>query len=102
MGARPDRRGRRNECVAGRTHTGMPCGDANGNHECTRTEQRSHMSYTIPSVPASWSGLRAETQKEYFRELRAFVKQDAGTHEIFPPARDVFNALELTPLRNVR
>src|SRR3954466_3034350 len=60
------------------------------------------MSYKLSAVPASWSALRNETRKPYFRELRDFVNEDSESHEIYPPARDVFNALELTPLRNVR
>lgn len=58
--------------------------------------------YRLPKIPAGWSGLEAETRNPYFRELRRFLNDDAHDHEIYPPPRDVFNALALTPLRSVR
>jgi uracil-DNA glycosylase len=60
------------------------------------------MSYRIPPLPAGWPSLEPETTKPYFKELRAFLNEDSAEHEIFPPARDVFHALQLTPLRSVR
>jgi uracil-DNA glycosylase len=59
-------------------------------------------SYTLPPLPAGWKALLPETRKPYFRDLRAFLREDAREHEIYPPAREVFHALELTPLRSVR
>src|SRR5690349_15099165 len=58
--------------------------------------------YPLPAIPAGWKSIAAETKKPYFHALRAFLDADARTHEILPPASDVFRALELTPLRSVR
>lgn len=49
-------------------------------------------------IPASWSAaLRAETEQPYFRALEAFVAAERAHKAIFPPERDVFRALDLTP-----
>ena len=45
----------------------------------------------------------AKKEKEYFIKARAEVKaQRAQGIEIYPPEKDVFNALALTPLENVK
>lgn len=38
----------------------------------------------------------------YVAELADFVRDQRREHEVFPPEADVFNALKLTPLNNVR
>jgi uracil-DNA glycosylase len=58
--------------------------------------------YKLPPIPVGWAVLRAETKKPYFRELRAFLDEDARSHVILPPARLVYSALKLTPLKDVR
>ena len=43
-----------------------------------------------------------EFKKPYYRELYKFVKEEYNTHVIYPPANDIFNALHLTPLSEVK
>lgn len=43
-----------------------------------------------------------EFRKPYYKELYQFVKQEYSTHIIYPPADDIFNALHLTPLSEVK
>ncbi|MDE7062965.1 MAG: uracil-DNA glycosylase, partial [Lachnospiraceae bacterium] len=43
-----------------------------------------------------------EFGKPYYKELYQFVKQEYSTHIIYPPADDIFNALHLTPLSEVK
>ena len=46
--------------------------------------------------------VEAEFRKPYYRELYRFVKQEYETRVIYPPAQDIFNALHLTPLHEVK
>ncbi len=46
--------------------------------------------------------LQEETQKEYYLQLRAFLKNEYTTKTIYPPANDIFNALKYTPLCEVK
>lgn len=46
--------------------------------------------------------LKAELEKPYFSELRAFVDGERRRHQVFPPAEDVFAALHLTPYADVK
>jgi uracil-DNA glycosylase len=49
-------------------------------------------------IPESWRRhLGAEVEAPYFRDLLAFLERERATKKIFPPAEDVFRALELTP-----
>lgn len=43
-----------------------------------------------------------EFKKKYYRDLYQFVKTEYATHTVFPPAEDIFNALHLTPLNEVK
>ena len=44
----------------------------------------------------------AEFKKPYYRDLYDFVKKEYSTHVVYPPADDIFNALHLTPLKDVK
>lgn len=44
----------------------------------------------------------AEFKKTYYRDLYDFVKKEYSTHVVYPPADDIFNALHLTPLSEVK
>jgi uracil-DNA glycosylase len=44
----------------------------------------------------------AEFKKPYYRSLYQFVKEEYSTHVVYPPADDIFNALHLTPLHEVK
>lgn len=55
------------------------------------------------AIPESWlPACRSELTKPYFVELQAFVARERQQYDVFPPAEDVFNALALTPLPQVR
>lgn len=46
--------------------------------------------------------LQGEFGKEYYRDLFAFVKEEYSRTVVYPPADDIFNALHLTPLSEVK
>lgn len=43
-----------------------------------------------------------EFKKPYYKELYEFVKKEYQTTAVYPPADDMFNALHLTPLKEVK
>ena len=43
-----------------------------------------------------------EFQKPYYKELYKFVKEEYSSKVIFPPSDDIFNAMHLTPLKDVK
>jgi len=56
----------------------------------------------LPSLPPSWRSLLAEeVDKPYFLKLQQFLEKEQQSHTIYPPEKDIFNALKLTPYRNV-
>lgn len=46
--------------------------------------------------------LQEEFRKPYYKQLYEFVRSEYSTRTIYPPAGDIFNALHLTPLKDVR
>ncbi|SIS37274.1 uracil-DNA glycosylase [Salimicrobium flavidum] len=40
--------------------------------------------------------LQPEQEKEYYKQLRAFLKEEYGNHEIYPAMNDIFNAFRTT------
>ena len=46
--------------------------------------------------------IQDEFKKPYYKELYNFVKNEYNTKVIYPPADDIFNALHLTPLKDVK
>ncbi|MBO5565227.1 MAG: uracil-DNA glycosylase [Lachnospiraceae bacterium] len=46
--------------------------------------------------------LREEFKKPYYRDLYSFVKKEYESRVIYPPADEVFEALHLTPLSEVK
>lgn len=46
--------------------------------------------------------LKGEFAKPYYRKLFATVNEEYKTRLIFPPAKDIFNAFHLTPLKDVK
>lgn len=46
--------------------------------------------------------LKEETERPYMNELREFLGQEYKTHRIYPPMKDMFNALRLTPYYSVK
>lgn len=46
--------------------------------------------------------LAGEFEKEYYRELRAFLKSEYATRTIYPSMYDIFNALKHTAYKDVK
>lgn len=54
-------------------------------------------------IHPSWASVVArEASKPYFRQLLAFVGEQRRTRTVFPPEQDVFAALALTGLDNIK
>ncbi len=57
----------------------------------------------MPPITNDWAQpLTAEFRKPYYKELYEKVLDEYHTRKIFPPADDIFNALHLTPLADVK
>ena len=55
-----------------------------------------------PQIPHAWGPLLAsEASKPYFRRLEQFLARERKRHAVFPPEREVFAALRLTPHNRV-
>ena len=51
----------------------------------------------------SWHNLLVEeTQKDYFVKLLKFVESERQQYQVFPPQEEVFTALEITPLDQIK
>ncbi len=49
-------------------------------------------------IPEDWRAqLADEFEKPYFQTLQQFVDEERRQHTVFPPEKDVFSALKLTP-----
>ncbi len=46
--------------------------------------------------------VNAEFKKPYYKDLYKFVKEEYSKNVVFPPSEDIFNALHLTPLSEVK
>ncbi|HEY0408338.1 MAG TPA: uracil-DNA glycosylase [Pyrinomonadaceae bacterium] len=56
----------------------------------------------LPPLPPSWRPLLAEElDKPYFHSLRQFLEKEQQSHTVYPPEKDIFTALKLTPYGNV-
>ncbi len=56
----------------------------------------------LPKLPTSWRPrLAEELSKSYFRKLEQFLEKERQTFPIYPPEKDIFSALKLTPYENV-
>jgi uracil-DNA glycosylase len=55
------------------------------------------------TLPEDWQELLAdELEKPYFQQLYNFVLEERQKHTVFPPAKEVFSALRLTPYERVK
>ncbi len=53
-------------------------------------------------IPAAWQPILAEElEKPYFHKLQEFVEAERRAYTVFPPEKDVYSALELTPYADV-
>lgn len=54
-------------------------------------------------IDESWKNqLQEEFEKDYFKRLTDFVKEEYRSKQIFPPAKLIFNAFDHTPFDKVR
>ena len=57
----------------------------------------------LQEIDSQWQeALKEEFQKDYYHELMAKVSEAYENNQVFPPANEVFNALNLTPLSQVK
>ncbi|HEX8634270.1 MAG TPA: uracil-DNA glycosylase [Pyrinomonadaceae bacterium] len=57
----------------------------------------------LPHLPLSWRPpLADELRKPYFLKLAQFLEKEAQSHTIYPPEKDIFLALKLTPYEEVK
>ena len=50
-----------------------------------------------------WDSILAdEFQKPYYKQLRAFLKEEYSSHKIYPHMNDIFNALKASSFENTR
>lgn len=55
------------------------------------------------TLPEDWHELlEDELEKPYFQQLYDFVLEERQKHTVFPPAKEVFSALRLTPYNRVK
>ena len=54
-------------------------------------------------IEPSWHEiLKNEFKENYFSELRIFIREEYKNKKIFPPAKLIFNAFNLTPVNNLK
>lgn len=57
----------------------------------------------MTAIDNDWLELiKPEFSKPYYKDLYDFVKDEYNKTVIYPPAEDIFNALHLTPLKDVK
>jgi uracil-DNA glycosylase len=57
----------------------------------------------MSAIDNDWlNAISGEFRKPYYRDLYNFVKNEYNTAVIYPPADDIFNAFNFTPLGNVK
>ncbi len=57
----------------------------------------------MTAIDNDWLELiKPEFSKPYYKDLYNFVKDEYSKTVIYPPAEDIFNALHLTPLKDVK
>ena len=67
-------------------------------------EEKELLSLEIDSLGESWlaAGLKDEIRKPYFLKLKRTLRDEAKSHTIFPPPKDIYTWSGLTPLDKVR
>ena len=54
-------------------------------------------------IPADWQPiLEEQTSQPYYARLQEFVARERAEHTVYPPAPEVYQALELTPFARAR
>lgn len=55
------------------------------------------------AIEGKWAdALKEEFRKPYYTDLYKFIKEEYSSHVIYPPSEDIFNALHLTDLRDIK
>lgn len=54
-------------------------------------------------IESSWKEvLKEEFDKDYFKDLTRFVREEYQNHRIYPPAKLIFSAFDFTPFQSVK
>lgn len=57
----------------------------------------------MAAISNDWlEAMDSEFHKPYYKELYGFVKDEYSKAVVYPPSEDIFNALHLTPLKDVK
>ena len=57
----------------------------------------------MSGINGDWyEALKGEFKKPYYKKLYETINEEYRTRKIFPPAKDIFNAFHLTPLKDVK
>ncbi|WP_022757860.1 uracil-DNA glycosylase [Butyrivibrio fibrisolvens] len=55
------------------------------------------------AIEGKWAdALKEEFRKPYYTDLYKFIKEEYSTHVVYPPSEDIFNALHLTDLKDIK
>jgi uracil-DNA glycosylase len=55
------------------------------------------------AISGNWAkALDAEFRKPYYTDLYKFIKEEYSTHVVYPPSEEIFNALHLTDLHDIK
>ena len=55
------------------------------------------------AIEGEWAkALAPEFRKPYYTDLYKFIKEEYSTHVVYPPSEEIFNALHLTDLHNIK
>ena len=55
------------------------------------------------AIEGKWAdALKEEFRKPYYTDLYKFIKEEYSSHVVYPPSEDIFNALHLTDLRDIK
>ncbi|WP_027206981.1 uracil-DNA glycosylase [Butyrivibrio fibrisolvens] len=55
------------------------------------------------AIEGKWAdALKEEFRKPYYTDLYKFIKDEYSTHVVYPPSEDIFNALHLTDLKDIK
>ena len=55
------------------------------------------------AIEGKWAdALKEEFRKPYYTDLYKFIKEEYSSHVVSPPSEDIFNALHLTDLKDIK
>lgn len=57
----------------------------------------------LPNIEESWQeALQEEFSADYFKNLKAFIKEEKESYTIYPPGSQIFSAFDLTPITAIK